>query len=132
MWKEYNPNPVGAKTGDCAVRALAKATGSDWETAYTRLCMSGFAMGDMPDSNSVFSACMRKAGFYRKAIPNTCPDCYTAADFCDDHEDGTYVLGFGTHVAAVVDGGIYDLFDSSKMIPVVYWYRPDDEEDNDA
>ena len=25
MWKYYNPNPVGKKTGDCSVRAVAKA-----------------------------------------------------------------------------------------------------------
>ena len=30
MYQEYNPSPVGAKVGDCAVRALSKALGVDW------------------------------------------------------------------------------------------------------
>lgn len=133
MWKEYNPSPVGIRTGDCAVRALAKALDTDWETAYVRLCMSGYSMGDMPDANSVVSATLRKNGFYRTVIPNTCPDCYTADDFCEDNPEGTFVLGFGTHVATVVDGDIYDSFDSSKMIPIVVWYEKDNppKEDND-
>lgn len=29
MWKYYNPNPVGKKTGDCSVRAVAKALDVD-------------------------------------------------------------------------------------------------------
>ena len=34
MFKEYNPNPVSRRVGDCAVRAVAKALDIDWETAY--------------------------------------------------------------------------------------------------
>ena len=133
MWKEYNPSPVGRKTGDCAVRALAKALDIDWESAYVRLCMNGYAMGVMPDTKEVFSATLRKNGFYRTSIPNTCPDCYTAEDFCEDNPDGTFVLGFNSHVATVVDGTIYDLWDSSNEIPIVVWYEkgnpPKEEEE---
>ena len=125
MWKEYNPSPVGRRTGDCTVRALAKALGIDWESAYVRLCMNGYAMGSMPDSKEVFSATLRKNGFYRKAIPNTCPDCYTAADFCEDNPDGIFVLGFDSHVATVVDGDIYDTYDISKEVPLIVWYEED-------
>lgn len=123
MWVRYNPNPTGRLVGDCAVRAVARALNTDWETAYTMIADNGFAMGDMPSSNSVWGAVLRQNGFYRKAIPNYCPDCYTADDFCRDHPNGTYVLGFGTHVATVVDGILYDSWDSRKEIPQYYWYR---------
>ena len=125
MWKEYNPSPVGRKTGDCTVRALAKALDIDWESAYVRLCMNGYAMGAMPDSREMFSATLRKNGFYRTAIPNTCPDCYTADDFCEDNPDGTFVLAFDHHVATVVDGVLYDLWDSSNEVPLLVWYEKD-------
>lgn len=120
---EYNPNPVGRKVGDCAVRAIAKALKTDWETAYTLIAANGFRMGDMPSSDSVWGAVLRQNDFYRKAIPNQCPDCYTAEDFCREHPDGTYVLGFGGHVATVVDGDLYDSWNSSDAIPQYYWYR---------
>lgn len=125
MWMEYNPNPTGRRVGDCAIRAISKALNTDWETAYALVTKNGYEMGDMPSSNSVWGAVLRQNGFYRASIPNTCPDCYTAEDFCKDHPHGVYVLGFGTHVATVVDGDIYDSWDSSQEIPQYYWYRKD-------
>lgn len=119
----YNPNPTGRRVGDCSIRAIAKALNIDWESAYLLIAMNGYAMGDMPSSDSVWGSVLRQHGFYRDAIPNTCPDCYTVADFCEDHPTGTYVLGFGGHVATVVDGNIYDSWNSSNEIPQYFWYR---------
>lgn len=119
---EYNPNPTGRRVGDCAIRAVAKALGTDWETAYTLVAANGFQMGDMPSSDSVWGATLRQAGFYRKAVPNTCPDCYTIAEFARDFNKGVYVLGTGGHVVTVVDGDYYDAWDSGKLIPAYYWY----------
>ena len=122
-WRYFNENPAGRNVGDCAVRAVAVALGIDWETAFLRIAEAAFQMGDMPSSNSVWGAVLRQEGFYRSAIPNTCPDCYTAEDFAVEHPRGVYVLGFGNHVAAVRDGYIYDSWDSTKEIPQYYWYR---------
>lgn len=124
-WVEYNPNPTGRRVGDCAIRAVAKALDIDWEKAYTIITAAGYSMGDMPSSNSVWGAVLRQHGFYREAIPNTCPDCYTAEDFCKDRPQGTFVLAFGNHVATVQDGFLYDSWDSRKEIPIYFWYRKD-------
>lgn len=123
MWIEFNPSPTGRRVGDCAVRAIAKALDVDWEKSYMMLAANGFGMGDMPSSDSVWGSVLRQHGFYRESIPNTCPDCYTARDFCKDNPKGTFVLGFGGHVATVVDGDLYDSWDSSDEIPVYVWYR---------
>ena len=105
------------------MRAICAALGVDWETAYSRIAAAGFAMADMPSSDAVWGAVLRQHGFYRAAIPNTCPDCYTAEDFAADNSSGTFVLGFGGHVATVRDGFLYDSWDSSKEVPQFYWYR---------
>lgn len=123
IWEKYNPNPVGRSVGDCAVRAIAKALSVSWEKAFTLIAVNAFQMGDMPSSNSVWGAVLRQHGFYRSAIENNCPDCYTAEDFCKDHPNGVYVLGFGNHVATCVDGILYDSWDSSKEIPQYYWAK---------
>lgn len=123
----YQPNPVGRNVGDCAVRAVAKALDIDWEAAYALIVANGFQMGDMPSSDAAWGSVLRQYGFYREAIPNTCPDCYTAADFAHDHPSGTYVLGFGGHVATLKDGDVYDSWDSTAMSPQYYWYRKDDD-----
>ncbi len=122
-YMNYNPNPAGRSVGDCAVRAVAKALDTDWETAYVLIAANGYKMGDMPSSDSVWGATLRGKGFYRKAISDDVPECYTAEDFCNDNPNGIYVLGFGGHVATVVDGDIYDSWDSSHEIPQYYWYR---------
>lgn len=122
-WVYYNPSPTGRNVGDCAVRAVAKALGTDWETAYALIATAGFQMGDMPSSNSVWGAVLRQNGFYRSAIPNNCPDCYTAADFAKDHPIGTFVLGFGNHVCTIQDGIIYDSWNSSAESPQYVWSK---------
>ena len=126
MWIEWNPNPTGRRVGDCSIRAVAKALDVDWETAFAMISTNAYAMGDMPSSDSVWGATLRQNGFYRKAIPNTCPECYTAQDFCKDHPEGIYVLGFGGHVATIVDGNLYDTWNSENEIPVYFWYRKDE------
>lgn len=123
MYEYYNPNPVGRRVGDCAVRAIAKALGLDWEKAYILIVSNGFSMGDMPSSDSVTGSVLRQNGFYRKVIPDTCPDCYTIEDFCNDNPKGTFVLYCGGHVATVVDGVLYDSWDSSNEIPTYVWFK---------
>ena len=123
MWIYYNPNPTGRAVGDCSVRAVAKALDTDWEHAYIMIAKNGFAMGDMPSGDSVWGSVLRENGFYRKSIPNSCPECYTMNDFCNDNPKGVFVLGTGNHVATVIDGDLYDSWDSSNEIPVYVWYR---------
>jgi hypothetical protein len=119
----YNPNPTGRMVGDCAIRAISKALDIDWELAYAKVIVNGFRMGDMPSSDSVWGSVLRQNGFYMRTLPDTCPECYTARDFCLDHPHGTFVLGFGGHTATVVDGDIYDVWDSSNEIPLFVWYK---------
>ena len=122
-WRMFNPSPVGRNVGDCAVRAIAKALGTDWETAYALIALNGYLMGDMPSSNSVWGAVLRQNGYRRSAIPDTCPDCYTIADFAEDHPEGTYVVGTGNHVCTIQDGLVFDSWDSTQEIPQFYWHK---------
>ena len=126
-WEQYNPNPCGRSVGDCAVRAIAKALDVDWEKAYVILSVNGFQMCDLPNADATWGATLRQHGFHRRAVEDTCPDCYTAEDFCQDHPVGTYVLGFGGHVATIQNGILYDSFDSGALIPQFYWFKPDEE-----
>ena len=122
-WVWYNPSPTGRNVGDCAVRAVAKALGTDWETAFALISNNAFLMGDMPSSNAVWGSVLRQHGFQRTSLPPTCPDCYTAEDFCRDNPHGVFVLGFGGHLATAIDGNLYDSWDSSNEIPQFYWRK---------
>jgi hypothetical protein len=80
-------------------------------------------MGDMPSSDSVWGAVLRQNGFYKKVLPDSCPDCYTAEEFAKDNPHGIFVVGFGSHVATIVNGVLYDSWDSSREIPIYVWYK---------
>jgi len=123
MWKKFQNNPAGRNVGDCSVRAISVALSVSWETAFAMLVGSAFLMADMPSSNEVWGAVLRRHGFIRESISNTCPDCYTARDFCAEHPKGIYVLGFGDHVATVKDGDLYDSWDSSDRVPQYVWRK---------
>ena len=126
MHKFYNPNPFGARVGDCTIRALSKALGKTWEQVYCGVVLDGFSMGDMPSSNAVWGSYIKRNGFSRHIIPESCPDGYTVREFCDDHPTGTYVLCISGHVVAVVDGDYYDTWDSGDCVPLYYWERSDE------
>jgi len=123
IWIEFNNNPTGRRVADCAIRAVSVALNVSWEKAFDLIADAGYKMGDMPSSDSVWGAVLRQHGFYRSAISNQCPLCYTAEDFAIEHPNGVYVLGFGGHAATVKDGHIYDAWDSSQEIPQYVWYK---------
>lgn len=121
MWKKYNPNPKGARVGDCTVRAISKALNQSWEDTYFDLCTVGLMLSDMPSANHVWGSYLKNNGFVRLMLPNMCPDCYTVKDFCKDHNKGTYILALSGHVICVKDGDYYDTWDSGDEIPIYYW-----------
>lgn len=127
MWIKWNPNPAANRTEDCAIRAVAAALNVDWDTAFDLIAFNAKRMGETMHKDAAWGSVLRQHGFHRAVIPNTCPDCYTAADFCLEHPRGVYVLGFGGHTAAVVDGALLDTWNSSDEIPVYYWYRRKDD-----
>lgn len=129
MWVEFEGNPCGTDEDDCAVRMLCIILDIDWDTAYMMLANMGMMMCKLMNHNAVISAILRQNGFYKRTIPDSCPDCYNVIDFCEDHPNGTYVLGTGRHVVAVIDGDYIDSFDSGNDIPIYYYYRHDEDGD---
>lgn len=122
-WYKFNPNPVNARVEDCAQRAISAALNVDWDTASDMIYDMAKAMGTTTHDDAAWGAVLRWAGFYRAAIPNTCPDCYTVKDFCLDHPRGVYVLKTSGHVVAIINGKAWDTWDSTGEIPSYYWYR---------
>jgi hypothetical protein len=122
-WIRHNENPEGKNVGDCTIRAISLAIGQSWEATFIGLAIQGFLMGDMPSANAVWGAYLRGKGFVRQIIPDTCPDCYTVADFAMDHPSGTYILALSGHVVCVINGDWIDTWDSGGEIPLYYWHK---------
>ena len=123
MFRQYNANPTGKHTNDCTVRAISKALDRSWRYVYSGICLAGYEAFDMPSSNAVWGAFLREQGFKRYIIPNTCPDCYTVEDFCNDHPVGTFILATGSHVVTVINGDFYDTWNSGGETPIFYFKK---------
>lgn len=119
----YNPNPYGKETGDCTIRAISKILEMTWDEVYIGLFLIGLQEKDMMDKNYVWGTFLRRNGFKRYVIPDTCPECYTIRDFCMDNPIGDFILATNSHVVAVVNGDYYDAWDSGNKTPIYYWKR---------
>lgn len=128
-WIYFNLNPEEKRTGDCVVRAIAYATEQTWDQTYWDLAELAFERAEMPSWNSAWWDLLKRKGFKRHVIPDTCPECYTVNDFCDDHPKGKYVLFIphsseeSGHVVAVDNGNAYDTWNCLGEIPLVYFSK---------
>ena len=128
MYVKYEPNPVRSGAIDCSVRAISKALDVSWEEAYAMLSLNGFLMGNAFVGDEVWGSVLRQHGFKRRLVPDTCPDCYTVADFAKDHPKGTYVVKSDEHVATIVDGNLYDSWPSMNKVVIYYWTNNKEDE----
>ena len=87
-----NPNPAGKLIGDCVIRAICVAENVSWKETYLDLMAKCFEIYDIPSSNDAWGKYLSDIGYKRHIIPDTCPDCYTVADFAKDYPKGTYIL----------------------------------------
>ena len=123
MYIFFNNNPQGLKIGDCVVRAISAAMNQSWERTYVDLCIEGFMYKDMPNANSVWGSYLRSKGWNRHALPDTCPDCYTVADFAADHPEGVYIAATGSHAVCIKDGSVLDNWNSLDETVTYYFER---------
>ena len=122
MYRSYNPNPDGLVVDDCTIRAICCLEGMSWEEASLSLFLQSYELHDVQTSSNVFNTYLKRRGYIRQQIPNTCPDCYTIADFCNDNPIGRFIVATQTHVVAIIDGDHYDTWDSS-FEPIIYFWK---------
>lgn len=123
MFIPTNPNPNNKYTGDCVIRAICIAEDKEWDDVFLELMVKGYAMKDMIESNELWNSYLHGLGYSRYIIPDTCPDCYSVREFAQDHPQGRYILGTGTHAVAVINGDYYDTWDSGHKVPIYFWRK---------
>lgn len=124
MYRHFNNNPLGRnKVGDCSVRAVSKALGVSWDDAHDMLADMSKNMGTIMNDNDVISAVLRMHGFYKENLPCTSRDCYTVREFANENPRGTYVVGTGSHVVAIINGDYYDSWPSGDESVIYFWVK---------
>ena len=123
MYIYYQPNPLRKSVGDCVVRALSALLDYGWVKTFLILVIECLVQFDMPSSDAVWGAILKHRGYRKYMVPDTCPDCYTIADFAEDNPHGLYAVGTGSHVVAVIDGDYMDSWNSGFETVSFYWRK---------
>ncbi len=120
---ECNNNPLQKRVGDCVIRSIAAAMYEDWDRVYIDIMLEGYNLKDVPTANYVWGSYLMRNGFRRRTIPNTCPNCYSIRQFCEEHPQGTFILATGTHAVCARNGDYLDTWDSGDEVPVYYFEK---------
>lgn len=123
MFISYNKNPADNYTGDCVIRAISTIMNKDWDEVWLDIMVLAFKAKDMMSSNRIWQDYLHQNGYVRYNLPDKCPNCYTIKNFAEDFPQGSFLLGTGTHVVAVMDGKYYDTWDSGNESPIYYWKK---------
>lgn len=118
----YNPNPKHKNTGDCAVRAIAKAFDVSWDKAKAFLDVYSMEEAEVETSDIVWGRILSEHGF--KMQPVYCESCRcTLKDFCEKNPVGIFVAKLPNHVVCVDSGDYYDSWDSGNEIVLYCWAK---------
>ena len=124
-FKFVNVNPKHKlRAGDCVIRAIAFATGAEWENVYLGLTSLGFTMGDVPNAVPVYAAYLKNLGLTKSPSPRkTDGRKYTLLEFAQEFtkSKGTYVIKISNHLTCVQNGYICDTWDCSNYCVGNYW-----------
>lgn len=110
--------------GDCVIRALCKATGWDWQKAFSFAYTSVIREQYMPTCKDGEKIMYKKLGF-KWHCHNTRKPRPTVAEFVKTHPTGTYVLSLSHHHVCASEGSYYDSWDSGGKKIYGYWEKPD-------
>lgn len=125
--KRYNANANDKRVGDCVKRALSLALGMTYNEISSKLNQYRTKLGLSSYTDSrVHMALMHDLGY----VPVRSSEYPLLEEFADQHPTGTYVLGVtdkdpsrgSNHLVTVINGDIYDSWDSTKT-KVVYYYE---------
>lgn len=132
----HNANPKNRFTTDCVIRAICTALDTTYSEVVMDLarlqCETGYDDGD----DKIYDKYLISKGFVKNKQPRKEDGTkYTGKEFCKMlQQDYGYVIGKdirivahlgGHHVVAIVDGKVWDTWDSTWGCIGNYWYKED-------
>jgi hypothetical protein len=117
---EYNHNPSGNKVGDCVFRAIGKALNISWEHCFEDLVRIAREQKSTPTYKDVYTEYL-KIYTTINVMQNTTKGKkrLTANDVCK--LKGSYIIRQAHHLTCVVDGKIYDTWDTGDRSSYKIW-----------
>lgn len=132
----HNQNPHNRITTDCVIRAISTATEIPYNQVVMEMaelqCKTGYDDGD----KKLYDLYLKSKGFIQYWQPRKADNTkYTGKDFCDRlKEDFIWAANSkklkrivanigGGHVVAIIDGKVWDTWDSTDGCIGNYWVK---------
>ena len=121
----HNENPKNRITGDCVVRALARATEIPYNQVVMALaelhCKTGYESTD----KRTIDAFLKSQGWIMQRQPRKADGKkYTGEEFCKIFKTSRAVAMIGGHhTVAIVNGKVNDIWDSTDGCIGNYWVK---------
>lgn len=135
----HNANPKNRMTGDCAYRAISVAVGQDYNETVMEMAQMHCETGYEAISKKGIENYLKKLGWVKHPQPKHDDGTkYTGAEFCRELSEEIYCGRFksgsdpnrriianigGHHIVAIIDGKIWDTWDSSGKCVGNYWTK---------
>ena len=134
----HNANPKNRATGDCTFRAISVALEQPWEQTVMEMaemsCKTGYAINDKKGIERY----LKSKGWVKHDQPRRYDLCgykkYTGKQWCYEVQSVTQkrrsswdrmvaMIG-GHHIVAIIDGKVWDIWDSTDGCIGNYWTKP--------
>ena len=135
----YNANPKNRITGDCRIRAIAVACEIPYNQVVRELADIQCETGYDQTSNQGLDILLKRHGWAKRKQPRKWDNTkYTGKEFCkllqggiEDHDaivdivfaDRIVANIGGHHIVAIVDGKVWDIWNSTSGTIGNYWTK---------
>ena len=120
----HNENPKGRRTGDCVIRAIARASGNSWEDTLTGLYQVALRVKSELAYKDCYERYLEETGWLKHPQPRKKDGKkYTVAEWCQEHRLKTMVISVSNHLTCVVDGKCNDIWDCTDKTVLNYWTK---------
>lgn len=115
-----NINPKKRKSGDCVIRAIAKAENKSWTDVFESLIEISREEYTVPNDSRVYDRYLKDYSTINvfKMVKGK-KKRYRVSEIAEF--EGSYVVSIAGHMTAVVDGFIYDIWDCSDSCAYKIW-----------
>lgn len=132
----HNANPKGKMTCDCSIRAVSTAMRMTYEDTAREMLEYTFSTGLMINDPKHIEKFLQHKGWIKCKQPKKKDNTkYTGKEFCEkamnygllstNYDTTSIVANVGTHhIVAIMDGRIYDTWNSSGGKVGNLWVRP--------
>ena len=120
----HNENPTGRRTGDCVIRAIARASGDSWDDTLTGLFKVALKMKSELAYKDCYDRYLQEQGWTKGKQPRKADGTkYTVAEWYKKNPHATQVISVANHLTCMIDGKCNDIWNCTSLTVLNYWTK---------